>query len=96
MVSLFAGMVMFSLIVVMLDRRRPYSIVGVCVCYLAELLSLLGSGLVGVADEDLEDITANRLSEDGEEFGGRESRVSLYEFSNPLVQVWVGQCAVQF
>lgn len=62
-----------------------------CVLFLAELLSLLGSGLVGVADEDLDDIVSARLNEEGEELGGRESRVSLYDFNSPLVQVG-GDC----
>ena len=48
---------------------------------------MLGSGLVGVADDDLDEALSSRLAEDGEELGGRESRVSLYEFSSPLVQV---------
>lgn len=58
-----------------------------------ELLSLLGSGLVGVADDDLDEALGasgrgQGAGEEGEESGGgRESRVSLYEFSNPLVQV---------
>lgn len=67
----------------------------VCMLPAEELLSLLGSGLVGMADEDLDDALGSGGSgrvqasgEEGEESGGgRESRVSLYEFSNPLVQV---------
>ena len=56
-------------------------------CVSTELLSLLGSGLVGVADDELDDIVSSRLNEDSEDLGGRESRVSLYEFNSPLAQV---------
>ena len=63
-----------------------------CLLPTEELLSLLGSGLVGVADEDLDEALGGSgrgqvIGEEVEESGGRESRVSLYEFSNPLMQV---------
>lgn len=64
-----------------------------CLLPAEELLSLLGSGLVGVADEDLDEALGasghgQAIGEEGEESGGgRESRVSLYEFGNPLMQV---------
>ena len=62
---------------------------------LEELLSLLGSGLVGVGEEELEEAlgrsragggSAGEGAESGAG-GGRDSRVALYEFSDPLVQV---------
>ena len=72
----------------------------VCVCVMVcilpaeELLSLLGSGLVGVADDELEEALGpsgggrGHVAEEGEESGGgRESRISLYEFSNHVLQV---------
>ena len=60
--------------------------------YTEELLSLLSSGLTGVAEEELEEVLGRSRSEDGTggppgTGGGRESRVSLYEFSDPLFQV---------
>ena len=58
-----------------------------------ELLSLLSSGLTGVAEEELEEVLSRSRSEDGTGggAGGRESRVSLYEFSDPLFRVlWKG------
>lgn len=55
-----------------------------------ELLSLLGSGLVGVGEEELEEaLGRSRGGEGAESSGGRESRVALYEFSDPLVQIGV-------
>ena len=48
-----------------------------------ELLSLLGSGLAGVGEEELEEA----LGRGREEGGGRESRVGVYEISDPLLQV---------
>ena len=61
-----------------------------------ELLSLLSSGLAGVAEDDLEEaLGRSRGEEGGGASGGRESRVSLYEFSDPLLQVCtcvVGVC----
>ena len=60
-----------------------------CICA-EELLSLLGSGLVGVGEEELEEALGRVRGEEGSEStGGRESRVALYEFSDPLVQVSV-------
>lgn len=53
---------------------------------LEELLSLLGSGLVGVGEEELEEALGRARAGEGSEGGsGRESRVALYEFSDPLV-----------
>ena len=53
---------------------------------LEELLSLLGSGLVGVGEEELEEALGRSRGGEGSEGGsGRESRVALYEFSDPLV-----------
>ena len=52
-------------------------------------MSLLSSGLTGVAEEELEEVLGRSRSEDGSGGppGGRESRVSLYEFSDPIFQV---------
>ena len=55
--------------------------------YVEELLSLLSSGLTGVAEEELEEVLSRSRPEDGTGGGGRESRVSLYEFSDPLFRV---------
>lgn len=53
---------------------------------LEELLSLLGSGLVGVGEDELEEALGRARGGEGSEAGsGRESRVALYEFSDPLV-----------
>ena len=54
-----------------------------------ELMSLLSSGLTGVAEEELEEVLGRSRSEEGGGGppGGRESRVSLYEFSDPIFQV---------
>ena len=52
-----------------------------------ELLNLLGSGLVGVGEEELEEALSRSREEGADSAGGRESRVALYEFSDPLVQV---------
>ena len=54
-----------------------------CCLFAEELLSLLGSGLGGVGDEELED-ALGRAREEG---GGRESRVGLYDIGDPLLQV---------
>lgn len=57
---------------------------------LEDLLSLLGSGLVGVGEEELEEALgrARGSGEAGSESGsGRDSRVALYEFSDPLVSI---------
>ena len=74
----------------------------ICVSPIEELLSLLGSGLVGVGEEELEEAlgrsraggsggSAGEGAESGGGGGGggggRDSRVALYEFSDPLVQV---------
>ena len=48
-----------------------------------ELLNLLGSGLAGVGEEELEEA----LGRGREEGGGRESRVGVYEISDPQLQV---------
>ena len=52
-------------------------------------MSLLSSGLTGVAEEELEEVLGRSRSEEGSAGapGGRESRVSLYEFSDPIFQV---------
>lgn len=52
-------------------------------------MSLLSSGLTGVAEEELEEVLGRSRSEEGSggPLGGRESRVSLYEFSDPIFQV---------
>lgn len=51
-------------------------------------MSLLGSGLVGVGEEELEEaLGRSRGGETSESGTGRESRVALYEFSDPLVQL---------
>lgn len=55
-------------------------------CVAEELLSLLGSGLGSVAEEELEE-AMGRVREEG---GGRESRTGLYELSDPLLQVGGG------
>ena len=59
---------------------------------LEELLSLLGSGLVGVGEDELEEALGRARGNsssvgggDGEAGSGRDSRVALYEFSDPLV-----------
>lgn len=64
-------------------------------------MSLLSSGLTGVAEEELEEVLGRSRSEDGSGGppGGRESRVSLYEFSDPIFQVNVNimyTCSVGF
>ena len=53
-------------------------------------MSLLSSGLTGVAEEELEEVLGRSRSEEGGGGppGGRESRVSLYEFSDPIFQVY--------
>ena len=52
-------------------------------CTSEELLNLLGSGsLSGLAEEELEDVLGRR-----EETAGRESRVGMYDLSDPMVQV---------
>ena len=50
-------------------------------------MGLLGSGLVGVGEEELEEALGRARGGEGAESGsgGRESRVALYEFSDPLV-----------
>ncbi len=70
--------------------------------YVEELLSLLGSGLVGVGEDELEEalgrsrtVSGSGAAGEGAESrggggggsGGRDSRVALYEFSDPLVRV---------
>jgi hypothetical protein len=52
-------------------------------------MSLLSSGLTGVAEEELEEVLGRSRLEEGSGGppGGRESRVSLYEFSDPIFQV---------
>ena len=54
-------------------------------------MSLLSSGLTGVAEEELEEVLGRSRSEEGGGGppGGRESRVSLYEFSDPIFQVYI-------
>ena len=46
-------------------------------------MNLLGSGLAGVGEEELEEA----LGRGREEGGGRESRVGVYEISDPQLQV---------
>ncbi len=48
-------------------------------------MNLLGPGLANVGEEELDEVLARR----GEEGGGsgRDSRLTLYEFSDPLLQV---------
>lgn len=58
---------------------------------LEELLSLLGSGLVGVGEDELEEALGRARSSggggEGESGSGRDSRVALYEFGDPLVSM---------
>lgn len=51
-------------------------------------MNLLGSGLAGVGEEELEEA----LGRGREEVGGRESRVGVYEISDPLLQVRHSVC----
>ncbi len=51
-----------------------------------ELLSLLGPGLASVGEEELDEVlTRGRVEEGGT--SGRDSRLTLYEFSDPLLRV---------
>ena len=61
-------------------------------------MSLLSSGLTGVAEEELEEVLGRSRLEEGSGGppGGRESRVSLYEFSDPIFQVNVSYVHVRF
>lgn len=73
--------------------RLPECVSVSCCIPLEELLSLLGSGLVGVGEEELEEALGRARAggggggggEGAEAGSGRESRVALYEFSDPLV-----------
>lgn len=53
------------------------------------MLSLLGSGMASVGEEDLDEVLGRgRGGEEGAS-GGRDSRLTLYEFSDPLLQARV-------
>ena len=58
-----------------------------------ELMSLLGSGLVGVGEDEVEEALSRSREEGG---GGRDSRISLYELSDPSLQVHAHRCSVKW
>ncbi len=80
--------------------RLPECVSVSCCIPLEELLSLLGSGLVGVGEEELEEALGRARAggggEGAEAGSGRESRVALYEFSDPLVCMCVCVCHASF